>query len=177
MCNRLIEDSIDIKVEPMDYKALMKRSKKTERQEKESSIRQKDGTVKTIHKHKRKKRFGHSINLRAPSMFLAILQRKISQYGGSYTEINRNDVKASQYNHDTNTFEKIPLSQRNKEVAGHTVQRDLYSSFLIQHTFKNGNRVNRKSCIKDFNRFIEMHDGLLLDMQMDGISCPQCFGF
>ena len=40
------------------------------------------------------------------------------------------EFKASQYNHVTDTYEKIPLSKEGDWKGN--VQRDLYSAFLIQ---------------------------------------------
>ena len=34
----------------------------------------------------------------------------------------------------TDTYEKIPLSQREKKIGNRKVQRDLYSAFLIRNT-------------------------------------------
>ena len=39
-------------------------------------VKQKDGTVKVIQKYKRKKRFGRSINRRAPARFLLRIGKK-----------------------------------------------------------------------------------------------------
>ena len=60
----------------MNFQALQKRAKETKRQEKKTEVKQKDGTVKVIQKYKRKKRFGRSINRRAPARFLLELKRK-----------------------------------------------------------------------------------------------------
>ena len=86
-----------------------------------------------IQKYKRKKRFGRSINRRAPARFLLELERKVESVGGVYAEVDTKEFKASQYNHVTDTYEKIPLSQREKEIGNRKVQRDLYSAFLIRN--------------------------------------------
>ena len=72
----------------------MERNSKTE-------VKQKDGTVKVIQKYKRKKRFGRSINRRAPARFLLELERKVESVGGVYAEVDTKEFKASQYNHVT----------------------------------------------------------------------------
>ena len=54
----------------MHFQALQKKATETKRQEKKTEVKQKDGTVKVIQKYKRKKRFGRSINRRAPARFL-----------------------------------------------------------------------------------------------------------
>ncbi len=42
------------------------------------------------------------------------LKRKVEAAGGVYAEVDTKEFKASQYNHVTDTYEKIPLSQRRK---------------------------------------------------------------
>ena len=70
-----------------------------------------------IQKYKQKKRFGRSINRRAPARFLLELKRKAEAVGGVYAEVDTKEFKASQYNHVTDAYEKIPLSQREKEIG------------------------------------------------------------
>ena len=57
LANRIIRHGIDILAEKMNYKALQKRSKKTERQEKTSTVKKKDGTTLEIKKYKKKKQY------------------------------------------------------------------------------------------------------------------------
>ena len=49
--------------------------------------------------------------------------------------ISPKDVKPSQYNHISQTFEKKPLSTRIFDLSPERIglQRDLYSAFLIGH--------------------------------------------
>ena len=67
--------------------------------------------------------------------------------------ISPKDVKPSQYNHITQTFEKKPLSVRvydlSDEYAG--VQRDIYSAFLIAHV-ENG-QYRQEQLEQDFPVF------------------------
>ena len=88
LCNELLKDSNKFVIEPMNFKALAKRSKKTERQNKTSDVKQEDGTVKQIHKFKRKKRYGKTITDRSPGLFVSILTRKCEQNNGFITEVN-----------------------------------------------------------------------------------------
>ena len=83
-------------MEKMHFQALQKRAKETKRQEKKTEVKQKDGTVKVIQKYKRKKRFGRSINRRAPARFLLELKRKAEAVGGVYAEVDTKEFKASQ---------------------------------------------------------------------------------
>ena len=176
-CNELLKDSRNFIVEKMNYKALQKRSKKTEKQEKPSEIKNKDGTTKVVYKYKKKKRFGRSLNNRSPGLFLTILKRKAVRYGGTYTEISTKDFKASQYNHVTDSYEKTTLSERFKIIDGNRVQRDLYSSFLIKNTDDTLKHPDRNICLYEFDKFVKMQDEVIKEMKLKGISMKQCFGF
>ena len=140
-------------------------------------VKQKDGTVKVIQKYKRKKRFGRSINRRAPARFLLELERKLEAVGGVYAEVDTKEFKASQYNHVTDTYEKIPLSQREKEIGNRKVQRDLYSAFLIRNADLDFKHPDREKCEYEFEYFADMQDQLILKMKESGLSMRQCFGF
>ena len=140
-------------------------------------VKQKDGTVKVIQKYKRKKRFGRSINRRAPARFLLELERKVEAVGGVYAEVDTKEFKASQYNHVTDTYEKIPLTQREKEIGNRKVQRDLYSAFLIRNADLDFKHPDREKCEYEFEYFADMQDQLILKMKESGLSMRQCFGF
>ena len=140
-------------------------------------VKQKDGTVKVIQKYKRKKRFGRSINRRAPARFLLELKRKAEAVGGVYAEVDTKEFKASQYNHVTDAYEKIPLSQREKEIGNRKVQRDLYSAFLIRNADLDFKHPDREKCEYEFEYFADMQDQLILKMKESGLSLRQCFGF
>ena len=140
-------------------------------------VKQKDGTVKVIQKYKRKKRFGRSINRRAPARFLLELKRKAEAVGGVYAEVDTKEFKASQYNHVTDTYDKIPLTQREKEIGKRKVQRDLYSAFLIRNADLDFKHPDREKCEYEFEYFAKMQDQLILKMKESGLSMRQCFGF
>lgn len=177
LCNRLLTHAKHFLVEKMDYKGLQKRSEKTERQTAESEIKTKSGEVRKVRKFKRKKRFGRSINRRAPARFLQELKTKAMAAGGSYAEVDTKNFKASQYNHAEDTYEKIPLSQREKQIGGRIVQRDLYSAFLIRNADVKSKHPDRDKCKRNFGCFADMQDRLIADMRMNGLSMRQCFGF
>ena len=65
------------------------------------------------------------------------------------------DVKPSQYNHITQTFEKKPLSTRMYDLSDDypDVQRDLYSAFLIGH-IENGH-YQQEQLNQDFLDFYQ----------------------
>ncbi|MGN0240544.1 MAG: hypothetical protein ACI4CS_02560 [Candidatus Weimeria sp.] len=175
--NRLLEDARYFTIEDMDYSALAKKSKATKRSDKASDVKTKDGTVKQVHKYKRKKRFGKSLNNRAPALFLKVLEQKALTYGGSITKVATKDFCASQYDHSSDSYMKVPLSQREKVIDGHTVQRDLYSAFLILNTDDTLKHPDRDKCISTFGGFVKRHDELISEMKKDNISMKQCFGF
>ena len=76
LLNRMIQSASSFVNEPMEFSALAKRSKNTERQDKLSEVKKKDGSVKTVRKYKRKKRFGKSVNDRSPGLFQIRLKQK-----------------------------------------------------------------------------------------------------
>lgn len=177
LCNRLLENADSFIVEKMDYAALAKRSSKTERQDKPTDVVQKDGTMKTVNKFKRKKRFGRSMNRRSPSRFLSELKRKAESSGGAYAEVNTQIFKASQYNHVADECVKVPLSQRFKLIGNDSVQRDLYSAFLIKNTDSAFEHPDRDKCIYEFESFVAVHNETINYMKESKISMKQCFGF
>ncbi len=133
-------------VEDMNYKGLQARSKskKTEKN--------KNG------KFKRKKRFGKSLANKAPSMFLTILDNKLNWHNKELLRIDTTKVKASQYNHTTNEYNKKELSERWNNFHGFKIQRDMYSSFLIMNVKDNLREIDRNLCFKEFDNFKTLHD-------------------
>jgi transposase len=81
------------------------------------------------------KRFGKSVGLRAPGMFVAHLKRIVAKTGGTLTEVPTYHTKLSQYCHGCQTYLKKPLSQRWHHCACGIgpVQRDLYSACLLAY--------------------------------------------
>lgn len=158
--NRLIESGNQVILEPMNYSALVKRSKKLERQEKISTIRDKQGNEKSVRKYKRRKRFVQSVLIHSPATFISTLTAKAYKYGGSVEEVNIRTYRASQYDHSNNTYEKHELSERYRNVGGFLVQRDCYSAFLLYHK-KDPDHVDRASCKQDFRNFLNCQEILI----------------
>ena len=81
------------------------------------------------------KRYGKSIGLRAPGMFLAHLRRTVAKTGGILSEVSAFQTKLSQYCHGCKRYVNKPLSQRWHECPCGVgpVQRDLYSAFLLAY--------------------------------------------
>ena len=178
LANELLEDSIIFLVEDMNYAALGKKSKKpAERQDKTTNVKQKDGTIRAVKKYKKKKRYGKSLNNRSPSLFLSILKRKCELYGGQVQTVKTKTFKASQYDHVKDEYIKVPLTQREKVIGGHTVQRDLYSAFLIKNADCTLGHADRDKCIHEFEHFVMIHNQLINDLKTSNVTMKQCFGF
>ena len=178
LANKIIKFARDVSIEKMAYAALARRSRKpAERQDKVSAVTARNGRVRQVRKYKRKKRFGHSLQNRSPALFLAILKKKIKSAGGSYFEINTRKFRASQYNHITNTCTPCGTNIRWKSIGGQTIQRDLYSAYLIKHTNTEGTSPDRSSCIANFWNFRRIHNICIAEMLSCGLSKPECFGF
>jgi hypothetical protein len=81
------------------------------------------------------KRFGKSVNQRAPGMFYEHLTRTVAKTGGTLCEVGTYSTKLSQYCHGCKTYHKKPLAQRRHqcECGIGPVQRDLYSAFLLAY--------------------------------------------
>ena len=98
LANQVVSLGDNIYVETMNFSGLAKKSIKTEKNDKG--------------RFKRKKRFGKSIDNRAPSMLLSMIDRKLSYYGKRLIKIDTWSAKASQFNHFDGTYNKKKLSQR-----------------------------------------------------------------
>ena len=178
LCSRLIQSADTFPIEDMDFKALAKRARETRRADKKSVVTAADGTKKEVYKYKRKKRFGKSVASRAPAFILQILSMKCAQYGLGYLTTDTRKMKASQYDHTSDTCTKHTLKDRMLVLSdGTIVQRDLYSAYLHQHADASLEHPDREACIRDFSAFMSMHDALIRQMKADGTSMKQCFGF
>ncbi|WP_416151919.1 RNA-guided endonuclease TnpB family protein [Salipaludibacillus sp. HK11] len=145
MANWILSLGDDIKVETMNYKGLQARTKETK-------INERTGRMT------KKKRFGKSLANKAPSMLLTILENKLTYDEKALKKIDTYKVKASQYNHFEGTFTKKTLSERWNDFEGGTIQRDLYSAFLIMNVKHNLKEIDRDSCIKKWEGFKASHD-------------------
>jgi hypothetical protein len=157
-------------IEPPNAKKLQRRAKKTERQEKVSSVKKKDGSVINIRKYKRKKRFGRSVLHRCPGLFQAELKKK---FGDGYHEVP-NNYRASQYDYETDTYHKKKLSER-EHVTGKSgihLQRDSYSAFLLYCANKTFEKIERDHCISEFTAYHKSHDMMINKIRSSGI--PIC---
>ena len=142
LVNRIISQTSSIRIEELNVKGLQKRSR---------DIRINPKTNRPYSK----KRYGKAIFRAAPGAFRVALETRASQLGIEFEVISPKDVKPSQYNHITQTFEKKPLSTRVYDLSDEytDVQRDLYSAFLIGH-IENG-RYQQEQLEQDFPDFYE----------------------
>ena len=175
--NKVVRNANEFILEPMNFKALQKKSKKTKRRDEAVSVKQKDGSSKMVRKYKRKKRYGHSIRNRSPGLMQADLKSKATQYEIPYYEIDIHQYRASQLHHDTGEYIKPALDERFKTIEGHQVQRDLYSAFLICHTDDTLTAPDFETCHLDFPHFVKMQDTLILNKKKCGHTMKSCFGF
>lgn len=78
------------------------------------------------------KRYGRSVSIRAPSMFMSSLKIKAENAGGYLYGFPTQNTKLSQMCHICRTATKKPLSQRWHVCCSIEMQRDLYSAFLAK---------------------------------------------
>ena len=140
LVNHLLSQASIIKMEALDVKGLQRRGRE---------LRINPKTNRPFSK----KRFGKSVFRAAPSAFRQSLQAKAHQLDVEIEIISPRDLKPSQYNHITQTFEKKPLSTRVYDLSDKYpgVQRDIYSAFLIGH-IENG-RYQQIQLNQDFPDF------------------------
>ena len=67
-------------------------------------------------------------------------------------------MKASQFEHFTETYEKKPLSKRWNKFPLGDVQRDMYSAFLIMNTKENLKEIDVTRASTAFANFLELHN-------------------
>ena len=140
LVSRIVSQALCIRIEELGVKGLQQRSR---------DIRINPKTNRPYSK----KRYGKAIFRAAPSAFRTALETRASQLGIDVEVISPKEVKPSQYNHITQTFDKKSLSTRvydlSDEYTG--VQRDLYSAFLIGH-IENGH-YQQEQLEQDFPDF------------------------
>ena len=79
------------------------------------------------------RRYGRSVGMRAPGLFVEHLRRKAESAGAEVIEFPTRTTRLSQVCHNCGTVAKKPLSQRWHVCdCGVEVQRDLYSAFLAR---------------------------------------------
>ena len=128
LANSTLEQGNDIKVETMNYKELQRNN------------------------------FGKRLGLKAPSMFLTILDRKLKYQGKELLKVNTWTVKASQYNPFDDIYIKKPLSQRWQILSNDIkIQRDVFSAWLIKNVKDDLQTVDRQKCLNSFEKFYSLY--------------------
>ena len=155
LANRFIELGLDVRAEAMQYRALQRRSKTTR-------FNPKNGRPRS------KRRFGKTLQNRAPSQFLNILDRKLRYHGSSLKLVDTASIKASQYDHTTGRCVKKSLSERWTVIDGRKVQRDLYSAFLIACTTATLDKINTRLAKSRYSQFLTLHDREIEHIQQTG---------
>ena len=140
LVSRIVSQASIIRIEELGVKGLQKRSR---------DIRINPKTNRPYSK----KRFGKAIFRAAPSAFRTALETRALQLDVDFKIISPKNVKPSQYNHITQTFEKKSLSTRIYDLSDEYkgVQRDLYSAFLIGHI--ENDHYQQEQLEKDFPVF------------------------
>ena len=151
LANEVLTLGNDIYIESMNFKALQKRSTKTE-------ISEKTG------RFKRKKRFGKSIGTHAPSLFIDILKRKLAYQGKVLHQVNTTTFKASQFNHVTGEYTKKELSERWNVIENERIQRDLYSAFLLMNSQQDLFHTDIERCHQTYETFKDHHQRCLEEL-------------
>lgn len=148
LINRIVSQASIIKIEELNVKSLQKRSR---------DIRINPKTNRPFSK----KRFGKAIFRAAPSAFKTALEKRTLQLGIDFEIISPTNVKPSQYNHITQTFEKKSLSIRIYDLSDEykDVQRDLYSAFLIGHI--ESGHYQQEQLEQDFSVFYQQMKNFL----------------
>ena len=166
LANEIVSMGDEIVIETMNFQALQKRAKKTEKSDKTG-------------KYKKKKRFGKSISIHAPSSLIRKIKTRLAYHKGNLVEVDAYRMKASQMNHITGEYMSSDLNNRWKElVPGTLVQRDLYSAFLLFNA-KNKEEIDFDLCKQTFDNFFDGHNRLIIELRKqkkEGKSSPSCMG-
>lgn len=164
LANYVLSLGSEIYVEQMNFKGLQRRAKET--------------TVNAQGRYNRKKRFGKSLANKAPAMFLTILDGKLVSLGLPKTyRVDTWSFKASQYDHLSQQYRKKHLSQRTQTLDnGDTLQRDLYSAFLIMNSHESRQHTDQGRCEATYNTFKTLHDQEVHRLRTDGRPHLSSFG-
>ena len=173
LANRILENGSEIITEEMNFKGLQKKSKAKA----EKSKRTKNIKGKKVNMNKRKKRFGKSLNNKAPSELMEIIERKLSYSGRKIRYVDTWRYRASQYHHDTGEYRKPKLSERWKIIDGIHCQRDLYSAWLLKNAEPRLIQPDQELCKNTFSTFVNQQNTLISNMKQNHISAVSTFGF
>ena len=162
LSNKIITLGNNFYIEDMNFSALQKKAKKS----------------KVVNgKNTKRKRFGASLQKRAPSLLVSIIDRKLKYFNETINKVNTKTFKASQYNHIEDTYIPKKLYDRSTIIDNNWIQRDLYSAFLLMNSKEDLLTTDRDKCLKTFNTFLILHNNLINEIKQSGINRPSCFGF
>ena len=163
LANYILSLGTQVYVEPMDYRSLQRRAQKT--------------TKNAKGRFNRKKRFGKSLANKAPAMFLTILENKLSLCGGALYRVHKWEYKASQYDHLSQKYSKKKLGERRATLTnGDTLQRDLYSAFLIMNADESLTHPDQAACTRLYPDFKRLHDQEILRIKTENHRRLSSFG-
>ena len=89
--------------------------------------------------------------------------------------VDKYTYRASQYNHETDEYIKPKLSERTKKIWENSIQRDLYSAYLLLNHSEDLKVIDRKKCIEHFNTFLVNHNQLISELKENKEKYPQSF--
>jgi putative transposase len=90
-------------------------------------------TEKLSYQARQRQRYGKRLKVRAPGLFVRMLERKAAT-GGELIALAMRNTCLSRFCHIDGTYEKKPLKQRYHQFPDATrVGRDLYSAFLARY--------------------------------------------
>lgn len=178
LANEIVAMGDQIYVEHMNFSGLQRRAKETKKDEKG--------------RFQKKKRYGKSLSNKAPSKLLTILKAKV---GSGYHEVDTKQFRASQFDHTSGVYTKADRSQRMKHLSnGDTVQRDMYSAFLLMNAapgtmakIKKGKKgitekeiithTDQARCSEGYDQFKALQDKEIQNILKSGVRRLQSFGF
>ena len=163
LANSILALGDEVYIETMQFKGLQRRAKETK--------------IDKNGRYQKKKRFGKSLANKAPSSFITLLEAKLNQYGGVLYKLDTVNFRASQYDHTSDAYRKCLLSERWKVLAdGSSVQRDLYSAFLIMNSKPTLDQCDRELCSHTFEDFKILHDAEIDRMKQNNRKYLSSFG-
>ena len=173
--NRILKMGDNFNTEPMDWKALQKRAKKTEKSDKIIEVKAKNGESKKVRKNKKKKRFGKSLNNHSPGMFQKIMVQKLGYHDKKLNFVNLPTYRASQYNPETGEYNKAALNERTKVLFDKLIQRDLLAALLLQNPMNDLMSIDINKVEQKIDNFIAMHDKCMAEL-INKPNMPECMG-
>jgi hypothetical protein len=159
----------------MDWKALQKRAKKTEKSDKVIEVKTKNGQSRKVKKNKKKKRLGKSLNNHSPGLFEKTIIQKLGYHHKTLKYVNLPTYRASQYNPETKEYNKAELNERVKVLFDKLIQRDLLSAFLLQNPMNDLMSIDINKVEQKIDNFIRMHDACVKKL-INKPNMPECMG-